>query len=81
MRGLEFEFERFQTICLADVPPDEIENIKAVFMAGALAASDRILAILNSGMPNNRKAALLRRVARECQSFKNEITNAAERNT
>lgn len=79
MRGLNAEFERFAAICLEGAAPEETENVKRMFMAGALAASNRLLAILDSDLPMNRKAALLRRVARECESFKNEIIKAAKR--
>lgn len=77
LRGLDAEFVRFADICLVGCPAEEVENIKRMFMAGALAASNRILAILDADLPMNRKAALLRRVARECESFQKEFIKAA----
>lgn len=77
MRGLEFEFERFRSALLQDTAPEHIENVKLTFMCGGLAATQRFLDILNSGLPDKRIAALIRRVAREAESFKNEMMKPA----
>jgi len=78
MRGLDFEFDRFCEICLDKATAEEISNLKRIFLAGALAQANRMLAILDGDLPPKRKMALLRRVARECESFQKEIIEAAK---
>lgn len=73
MRGLEFEFERFRDALLQDTASEHIEHVKTTFMCGALAATQRFLDILQSGLPPKRQMALIRRVAREAESFKKEM--------
>lgn len=73
MRGLDAEFDRFREATLQDLPPKDLAGAKTIFLCGGLAATQRFLDILNSGLPDKRIAALIRRLAREAQSFKNEM--------
>lgn len=77
MRGLESEFQRFTEICLHGLDADQITSAKMLYFTGALAATNRFLSILDSNLPVARKQALLRRMAREAEAFKQSITNAA----
>lgn len=63
---------------MPDAPEGEVQNVKRMYLAGALAQANRILSFLDSDLPEKRKHALLRRVARECESFKREIMEAAK---
>lgn len=78
MNGLDAEFDRFAKICLDGASPDEVANVKRMFFAGALAQADRMLSILDADLPAQRKSALLRRIARECQGFKKRIEAEAK---
>lgn len=78
MKGLDAEFTRFSEQALEPTPGADIENTKLIFMAGALAASQRILDIIYSGLPDKKRAALLRRVERECFAFQQAIIGKAK---
>jgi hypothetical protein len=78
MNGLEHEFERFRKVCLQDASDEETANVRSIFMAGALAASARILDFLDSDLPPARKHALLRRVARECAAMQRQVIHEGQ---
>lgn len=80
MKGLDAEFQRFREQALGDLPPEDINGAENIFMCGAMAASQRILDIIFSGLPDIERSALLRRVQREAiayqQRIKRETTEA-----
>lgn len=81
MKGLDAEFERFRHICLFGKDDKETHSAKLIFMAGALAASARILGIIDAELPDIKRRALLRRVAREAERFKQSMANQPEERT
>lgn len=81
MRGLENEFARFSDQALGEMPAADIAGAKSIFMCGAMAATARILGIIFSGLPDKKRAALLRRVEREAYAYQQSIKGKAKEGT
>lgn len=81
MKGIEAEFQRFTDTCLQDCDPEQVRSARDIYMVGAAAAVARFLGVLESDLPIHRKLALIRRQAREMQTFKDAISNEAAKLT
>jgi hypothetical protein len=77
LRGLENEFERFRKDCLEGFSDEDVRNSRLVYFAGAYAATYRLLSILFLKIPDKKKHALFRRIAREMKAFQKEVEQAA----
>lgn len=78
MNGLEHEFERFRDICFDKATPDEVANIRRMFLAGALAQANRIFGIFAADISIKKKQALMRRISRECEGFQKATLEEAK---
>lgn len=81
MKGLDAEFTRFKDQALGEMPPADIAGAESIFMCGACAATARILGIIYSGLPDKKRAALLRRVEREAYAYQQKLKRQAKEGT
>lgn len=77
VRGLESEFARFKSVCLFDNTEDQISSARNIFFAGAAAASQRFLSIVDMQLSMRRKLALIRRISQEMDTFKKDVAKRA----